>query len=551
MRTPVVKRKLVIAGALIAISSLMLIGCSSESKSPSTLYVGTVEGTQTENIEAIAKGFNSLAEARLLKNRSSIDSIAKELLADDSYTRFMQAFDDYIARQENGNEYIDVEKLYQSAKSSWDSTLEEAREYGLLDENNNLTPLAEQIIAENRGETREITVQSETTVAPDESSTVSTEAANETAETTAATEEAESTPTEPESTPIETETTAETAETNQTESAAVTQESELASIETDTEQQAENSVETQESQDSAIQIDNSINPFGSTDYPEITARVNSISYPATVDGLIQFLEENVWYLGDGEEIIAMNDSRTQQWIYLGITSFSSPYLVEPATAGDIESMSYEQVLERTRQIYWVFCVDEAYLNNSITSSDTRTEEEKQQEYQEQMERYEARQEELRQQEEEKAQSSIGDADDIPLGLIAALNSDTLLNPKIDDIIKTDENGNHVIYWDDIETNLTTLNVTMFDEVIIINLADYSWPMSKYSEQSYEDFNWTLEEAPLDEKYPYRIAQYLTSDDAVHYELNIEYKLTPEYKIELTDEQIEAIFSTYGTAEQTQ
>ena len=99
MRTPVVKRKLVIAGALLAISSLMLIGCSSESKSPSTLYVGTVEGTQTENIEAIATRFNSLAEARLLKDHSSIDSIAKELLADDSYTRFMQAFDDYIARQ--------------------------------------------------------------------------------------------------------------------------------------------------------------------------------------------------------------------------------------------------------------------------------------------------------------------------------------------------------------------------------------------------------------------------------------------------------------------
>lgn len=472
-------RKRYLYKALLVITGVLTISLTACTNNTTSKLYSNAPITIDENAENTAELFRQLAQARLGKPRAEIESIADKLLTEDSKSLFMKYYTDYMQRLSANKDYIIIEQQYKDATDQYNYVKSVALEHGLIDESGNLTEKATGDKTWLTGDTQQPTQEQ-------------AQPTQEQAE--AQTQEA----TEPQPT--------ETADTQ-------TQEA--------TEPQPTEPAETQAQ-------------------PEETEQDDEL--PRTKEGLLEYVDYVVDYIGEGDEVVEMSESRETPFLLLGWSSLSLDETIEPISMATFENSTYEEMATRARQIIYLYKVDLQEFETAMNSYDTRTEEERQADLELTKKNY---QDYLAYADSQKVEDT-GDAEsfEIPLQIMALVYDYNFVDPETSSYIKVNEEGKHVIYWEDLANyvdNFNMVNFTVLGQDFILDLKPYEKPMEMYKNNEYTTVSWRLwQDLNTNSEYPYRVLQGLQSDDIKSFDLLIEYKIDSNGKVMLTEDQIKAI-----------
>lgn len=481
-----------------AMTAGIISGCSALKQDSTKIYVEEIT-TKDSEAEQIAEQFARLAEARLGKDEGEVEAIAEQLLTAGSKSKFMREYRSYMDSLGKSGSII-IDSYYKKAEQEYNAKREQAIADGLINEDGTHTDKLDRIARSRQGETGEQATAEEQTQTQAEQAQPQTET---------------------EQTQAETETQQATEEQEQT-------------IETQT--------QTEQAQEQGVTLET-----------EIGSYVESLDYPSTKEGLMDFVDDNVTFLAEGEDYDELENNRKQPWLILGYEGAYTNEVIPAITMADFDNATYDEMLVRAKQMIFLYRYDMESLNNYFLSQDTRTPEQRQADYEKSVADYQKFKAAALAEKERIAREADGDdePEGVQIGVVADTLSTNFVNPETSSLIKQDNEGRHIVYWSDISPNDRAGNklvLTILDQRVEVDLGSLYRPIQLYKEQSYSILSWRVWDAPFDEVYPRRIMQDLASNDITNFSLLIEYKLTPDNKVELTDEQIAAIFSYNGEIE---
>lgn len=291
------------------------------------------------------------------------------------------------------------------------------------------------------------------------------------------------------------------------------------------------SASTGATQESSTQVDSNVYSF-ETDFSDI---------PQSKDELVNYVEKHTFYVGDGEEVVEANENRELPFMLLGYTSIYTGDTVGAISRAQFDSATYEDMVSRAKQIISLSNSDFKQYTQLSDSFDSRSDAEKESDIAKSREVYQQYQAYA---DKENFSDEGDDTEELTSSEGSALYDYNFKEPKTSDLVKQNDQGQHVVYWADLKDRIgQNVSIKLFEQDYTLELSKYVVPMSLFSSREYSLDSYEYFISPLeDTDYKGRLSIQLSSKDKRDYVLKTELKVSSDGKIALSDKQIKDILT---------